>query len=37
LVDATYLVGQFVFDDMSQAESLNSIELFAKKVVPAPK
>jgi alkanesulfonate monooxygenase SsuD/methylene tetrahydromethanopterin reductase-like flavin-dependent oxidoreductase (luciferase family) len=34
LVDANYLVGQFVFGDMSLAESLKSIALFADRVMP---
>lgn len=33
-VDANYLVGQFVFGDMSLAESLKSITLFAERVMP---
>ncbi len=32
---ANYVVGQFVFGDMSLAESLSSIRLFAKQVMPA--
>lgn len=31
---ATYLVGQFAFGDLSLAESLRSVELFARDVVP---
>ncbi|HEY1506520.1 MAG TPA: LLM class flavin-dependent oxidoreductase [Stellaceae bacterium] len=34
LVDANYLVGQFVFGDMSLAESLKSVTLFAEQVMP---
>lgn len=34
-VGANYLVGQFVFGDMSLAESTQSIELFASRVIPA--
>jgi alkanesulfonate monooxygenase SsuD/methylene tetrahydromethanopterin reductase-like flavin-dependent oxidoreductase (luciferase family) len=34
VVGANYLVGQFVFGDMSLAESGKSIELFASKVMP---
>ena len=34
LVDANYLVGQFVFGDMSLAESARSITLFAERVMP---
>jgi alkanesulfonate monooxygenase SsuD/methylene tetrahydromethanopterin reductase-like flavin-dependent oxidoreductase (luciferase family) len=34
VVGANYLVGQFVFGDMSPAESTKSIELFASKVMP---
>jgi len=33
-VDANYLVGQFVFGDMSLAESFRSITLFAERVMP---
>jgi alkanesulfonate monooxygenase SsuD/methylene tetrahydromethanopterin reductase-like flavin-dependent oxidoreductase (luciferase family) len=33
-VGANYLVGQFVFGDMSLAESIRSIELFTAKVIP---
>jgi alkanesulfonate monooxygenase SsuD/methylene tetrahydromethanopterin reductase-like flavin-dependent oxidoreductase (luciferase family) len=33
-VGANYLVGQFVFGDMSLAESMKSIELFTTKVMP---
>lgn len=33
-VGANYLVGQFVFGDMSLAESTESIELFASRVMP---
>jgi alkanesulfonate monooxygenase SsuD/methylene tetrahydromethanopterin reductase-like flavin-dependent oxidoreductase (luciferase family) len=33
-VDANYLVGQFVFGDMSLAESRKSIALFAERVMP---
>jgi alkanesulfonate monooxygenase SsuD/methylene tetrahydromethanopterin reductase-like flavin-dependent oxidoreductase (luciferase family) len=33
-VDANYLVGQFVFGDMSLAESLKSIALFSDHVMP---
>ncbi|HEV8016235.1 MAG TPA: LLM class flavin-dependent oxidoreductase [Stellaceae bacterium] len=33
-VGANYLVGQFVFGDMSLAESTRSIELFAAEVMP---
>jgi alkanesulfonate monooxygenase SsuD/methylene tetrahydromethanopterin reductase-like flavin-dependent oxidoreductase (luciferase family) len=32
---SNYLVGQFVFGDTSLAESLASIELFAREVMPA--
>lgn len=34
-VGSNYLVGQFVFGDMSLAESTKSIELFATSVMPA--
>ena len=34
LVDANYLVGQFVFGDMSLDESRKSITLFAERVMP---
>ena len=34
LTDANYLVGQFVFGDMSLAESLESVTLFAERVMP---
>ena len=34
LVDANYLVGQFVFGDMSLAESLKSVALFGERVLP---
>ena len=34
LVDANYLVGQFVFGDMSLAESLKSVALFGENVMP---
>jgi alkanesulfonate monooxygenase SsuD/methylene tetrahydromethanopterin reductase-like flavin-dependent oxidoreductase (luciferase family) len=34
-VGSNYLVGQFVFGDMSLAESKTSIELFATQVMPA--
>jgi alkanesulfonate monooxygenase SsuD/methylene tetrahydromethanopterin reductase-like flavin-dependent oxidoreductase (luciferase family) len=34
LVDANYLVGQFVFGDMSLAESLKSVSLFGEQVMP---
>jgi alkanesulfonate monooxygenase SsuD/methylene tetrahydromethanopterin reductase-like flavin-dependent oxidoreductase (luciferase family) len=34
LVDANYLVGQFVFGDMSLAESHKSVALFAEQVMP---
>jgi alkanesulfonate monooxygenase SsuD/methylene tetrahydromethanopterin reductase-like flavin-dependent oxidoreductase (luciferase family) len=34
LVDANYLVGQFVFGDMSLAESLKSVALFGERVMP---
>jgi len=34
LVDANYLVGQFVFGDMSLAESLKSVTLFGEQVMP---
>jgi alkanesulfonate monooxygenase SsuD/methylene tetrahydromethanopterin reductase-like flavin-dependent oxidoreductase (luciferase family) len=34
LTGANYLVGQFVFGDMSLAETLRSIELFAEQVMP---
>ena len=34
LVDANYLVGQFVFGDMSLAESQKSVTLFAEQVMP---
>lgn len=34
LVDANYLVGQFVFGDMSLAESVKSITLFGEQVMP---
>jgi alkanesulfonate monooxygenase SsuD/methylene tetrahydromethanopterin reductase-like flavin-dependent oxidoreductase (luciferase family) len=34
LVDANYLVGQFVFGDMSLEESLKSVALFAERVMP---
>ena len=33
LVDANYLVGQFVFGDMSLAESLKSVTLFGEQVM----
>ena len=33
--DATYLIGQFAFGDMSLAESLRSVELFTRHVMPA--
>jgi alkanesulfonate monooxygenase SsuD/methylene tetrahydromethanopterin reductase-like flavin-dependent oxidoreductase (luciferase family) len=33
--DATYLVGQFAFGDLSLAESLRSVELFTRRVMPA--
>jgi hypothetical protein len=33
-VDANYLVGQFVFGDMTLAESLRSVALFAERVMP---
>ena len=33
-IDANYLVGQFVFGDMSLAESYNSVTLFAEQVMP---
>jgi alkanesulfonate monooxygenase SsuD/methylene tetrahydromethanopterin reductase-like flavin-dependent oxidoreductase (luciferase family) len=32
--DATYLVGQFAFGDLSLGESLRSVELFTRKVMP---
>ena len=32
--DATYLVGQFAFGDLSLAESLRSVELFSRHVMP---
>jgi alkanesulfonate monooxygenase SsuD/methylene tetrahydromethanopterin reductase-like flavin-dependent oxidoreductase (luciferase family) len=32
---ATYLVGQFAFGDLSLAESLRSVELFTRQVLPA--
>jgi alkanesulfonate monooxygenase SsuD/methylene tetrahydromethanopterin reductase-like flavin-dependent oxidoreductase (luciferase family) len=32
---ATYLVGQFAFGDLSLAESLKSVELFSREVMPA--
>jgi alkanesulfonate monooxygenase SsuD/methylene tetrahydromethanopterin reductase-like flavin-dependent oxidoreductase (luciferase family) len=35
LVGANYLVGQFVFGDMSLAESLKSVTLFGEQVIPA--
>jgi len=31
---ANYLVGQFAFGDLSLEESLRSVELFAKHVMP---
>jgi len=34
LVDANYIVGQFVFGDMSLAESYKSITLFGEQVMP---
>jgi alkanesulfonate monooxygenase SsuD/methylene tetrahydromethanopterin reductase-like flavin-dependent oxidoreductase (luciferase family) len=34
LVDANYLVGQFVFGDMSLAESIKSVTLFGEQVMP---
>jgi alkanesulfonate monooxygenase SsuD/methylene tetrahydromethanopterin reductase-like flavin-dependent oxidoreductase (luciferase family) len=34
LVDANYLVGQFVFGDMSLAESYKSVSLFGEQVMP---
>jgi alkanesulfonate monooxygenase SsuD/methylene tetrahydromethanopterin reductase-like flavin-dependent oxidoreductase (luciferase family) len=34
LVDANYLVGQFVFGDMSLAEGDKSVTLFAEQVIP---
>jgi alkanesulfonate monooxygenase SsuD/methylene tetrahydromethanopterin reductase-like flavin-dependent oxidoreductase (luciferase family) len=34
LVDANYLVGQFVFGDMSLEESFKSVALFAERVMP---
>jgi alkanesulfonate monooxygenase SsuD/methylene tetrahydromethanopterin reductase-like flavin-dependent oxidoreductase (luciferase family) len=34
LVDANYLVGQFVFGDMTLAESLKSVALFGERVMP---
>jgi alkanesulfonate monooxygenase SsuD/methylene tetrahydromethanopterin reductase-like flavin-dependent oxidoreductase (luciferase family) len=34
LVDANYLVGQFVFGDMSLAEGLKSVALFGERVMP---
>ncbi len=33
--DATYLIGQFAFGDLSLAESLRSVELFTRHVMPA--
>jgi alkanesulfonate monooxygenase SsuD/methylene tetrahydromethanopterin reductase-like flavin-dependent oxidoreductase (luciferase family) len=33
--DATYLVGQFAFGDLSLVESLRSVELFTRHVMPA--
>jgi alkanesulfonate monooxygenase SsuD/methylene tetrahydromethanopterin reductase-like flavin-dependent oxidoreductase (luciferase family) len=33
-IGANYFVGQFVFGDMTEAEMLNSIELFAGRVMP---
>ena len=33
-VGSNYLVGQFVFGDMSLAESTKSIDLFASSVMP---
>jgi len=32
---ANYLVGQFAFGDLSLAESLRSVELFTRLVMPA--
>ena len=32
--DVTYLIGQFAFGDLSLAESLRSVELFARHVMP---
>jgi alkanesulfonate monooxygenase SsuD/methylene tetrahydromethanopterin reductase-like flavin-dependent oxidoreductase (luciferase family) len=34
-IGSNYLVGQFVFGDMSLAESAKSVELFASRVMPA--
>jgi alkanesulfonate monooxygenase SsuD/methylene tetrahydromethanopterin reductase-like flavin-dependent oxidoreductase (luciferase family) len=34
LVDANYLVGQFVFGNMTLAESLKSVALFGERVMP---
>jgi len=33
--EATYLVGQFAFGDLSLAESLESVELFVRRLMPA--
>ena len=33
--DSNYLVGQFAFGDLSLSESLHSVELFAKHVMPS--
>jgi hypothetical protein len=33
-VGSNYLVGQFVFGDMSLAESAKSIELFTSEIIP---
>ena len=32
---SNYLLGQFVFGDLTRAEALASIELFAREVMPA--
>jgi hypothetical protein len=34
---ANYLVGQFAFGDLSLAESLRTVELFRKEVMPKMK
>jgi alkanesulfonate monooxygenase SsuD/methylene tetrahydromethanopterin reductase-like flavin-dependent oxidoreductase (luciferase family) len=34
LTQANYVLGQFIFGDMTMEESLRSIDLFAREVMP---